>query len=117
MDGFDKPGEYQEEETAVIETRRFAAGRSPLCVWDFDPNTPNLDFINRIDPGYFAYTAKVHSALLDGDDKHYAATALSSAYHHGLETLFAFICAALQAPDCAVGWLLSYRTELPEIVR
>jgi hypothetical protein len=34
---------------------------------------------------------------------------LRSAYHHGLETLFALICATLQAPDCVVGWLQKYQ--------
>ena len=39
----------------------------------------------------------------------HAAAALRLAYSQGLETLLALLCAAMQAPDCVVGWMQSYR--------
>jgi hypothetical protein len=87
----------------------FAVDDLPYCVWDWDIRSVNLQFIQSIDPGYFEYSAGVHTDNLEGEDKQRAATALRSAYHHGLETLFALICATLQAPDCVVGWLQKYQ--------
>jgi len=60
----------------------------------------------------------MHSELLEGDQKQYAAATLRIAYSQGLETLFALLCAVVQAPDCVIGWFLKYRnSELFELVR
>ena len=40
--------------------------------------------------------------------KQRAAVALRVAYGQGLETLFAFLCATLQAPESVLGWLVHY---------
>ena len=87
----------------------FAVDEEPYCVWDWDLKSTNLSFINSIDNKYFEYSARTHVDNLDGEDKLRAATAIRMAYHHGLETLFALICASLQAPDCVVGWIQKYR--------
>jgi len=50
----------------------------------------------------------MYDPLLDGEYKIDAAIALRMAYSQGLETLFAFLGAAVQAPDCVVGYLLRY---------
>ncbi|MDQ3820286.1 MAG: hypothetical protein M3362_21750, partial [Acidobacteriota bacterium] len=87
-------------------------------LWDLDIHQRNLDFINSIDPRYFEHIANLHGESLEGDEKQYAAAALRIAYSHGLESLFALLCACVQAPDCIVGWLLNYQNkELYEVVR
>ena len=97
---------------------RFAVDETPYCFWDLDVHGKNLEFINKIDPKYFEHIADLHGELLEGDQKQYAAAALRVAYSHGLETLFALLCAAVQAPDCVIGWFLKYRnSELSELVR
>jgi hypothetical protein len=96
----------------------FAIDETPYCVWDWDVAGQNLRFLESLDPGYFEHLAKIHGELLEGEEKQYAATALRAAYSHGLETLFALLGATVQAPDCAVGWLLKYQNrELNEVVR
>jgi hypothetical protein len=77
-----------------------------------------VEFINSIDARYFEHIAALHSQALEGDEKQYAATALRIAYSQGLETLFALLCAIVQAPDCIVGWLLKYQNrDLVAVVR
>jgi hypothetical protein len=64
------------------------------------------------------HIADVHGPLLEGENKQHAAMALRAAYTQGLETLFALIASAAQAPDCPVGWMLCYRNdELDEVVK
>ncbi len=97
---------------------RFAVNETPYCFWDLDVHGKNLEFINKVDPKYFEHIADLHGGLLEGDEKQYAAAALRVAYSHGLETLFALLCAVVQAPDCVIGWFLKYRNgELFELVR
>ena len=101
-----------------IQNVRFVVNETPYCLWDLDIYQRNLDFINSIDPKYFEHIANLHSDSLEGDEKQYAAAALRIAYSHGLESLFALLCASVQAPDCIVGWLLKYQNqELYEVVR
>ena len=89
----------------------FSVGKTPYCLWDPDIKRLNSHFLNSIDHKYFEYVAHTNSVNIEGIDKHRGATALRSAYHHGLETLFALICSLLQAPDCVVGWVLRYRPQ------
>lgn len=101
-----------------IQYARFAVNETPYCLWDLDIDASNLRFINSIDPHYFEHIANLQSQFLEGDEKQYAAVALRIAYSHGLESLFALLCATVQAPDCIVGWLLKYQNkELYEVVR
>lgn len=99
-------------ETHVIP---FMIDTRPLCVWDTEIEAINLRFIRGIDPNYFQYVAESSFAALEGENAKYAALTLRTAYSHALETFFALLCAALQAPDCVVGWILQYRnTELED---
>lgn len=101
-----------------IQYARFAVNETPYCLWDLDLDARNLDFINSIDPRYFEHIANLQAQFLESDEKQYAATALRIAYSHGLETLFALLCATVQAPDCIVGWLVKYKnSELYEVVK
>lgn len=96
---------------------RFAVNETPYCFWDLDVHARNLEFIEKIDPKYFEHVANLHSNGLDGEEKQYAAAALRIAYSHGLETLFALLCALIQAPDCVIGWFLKYQNrELYDLV-
>ncbi len=83
----------------------FAVEYKPYCVWGWDLHEKNVEFIEGIDWQYFEYFAKTHVAQLDGENAQHAAIALRTVYHLGLETLFTLICAAIQAPDCVVGWV------------
>ena len=101
-----------------IQYARFAVNETPYCLWDLDIQKSNLDFINNIDPRYFEHMANLHGEFLEGEESQYAAVALRIAYSHGLESLFALLCAIAQAPDCIVGWLLKYKNvELYEVIR
>jgi hypothetical protein len=101
-----------------IQYARFAVDETPYCLWDLDIHARNLEFINRIDPRYFEHVANLHGQFLEGEENQYAAVALRIAYSHGLESLFALLCATVQAPDCIVGWLLKYKNvELNEVIR
>ena len=78
----------------------------------------DLEFINKIDPHYFEHIVELHGESLEGDQKQYAAAAIRIAYSHGLETLFALLCAIAQAPDCVMGWFLKYQNrDLYDVVR
>ena len=95
-----------------MQYSKFAVDDFAWCVWDWDIKQLNLNFINSIDAGYFEYLAQIY---VSSDDKHEqnAALALRAAYSHGLETLFAFLFATIQAPDCVIGWVHKY--ELSQI--
>lgn len=100
-----------------IRYKKFATDETPHCLWDFDHATRNLEFFDSIDGGYFQHIADIHSGYLDGEEKQYAATALRVAYSHGLESLFALLCAVAQSPDCIVGWMIKYKNaELDRVV-
>ena len=106
------------QEITALPHVRFAVNETPYCFWDLDVHGKNLEFINKIDPKYFQHVANLHGELLEGDEKQYAAAALRIAYSHGLETLFAFLCAVVQAPDCVIGWFLKYQNrDLYDLVR
>ena len=101
----------------AIQNVRFVVDETPYCLWDADIRQRNLDFLDSIDPGY-SNIADLHGQSLDGQEKQYAAAALRVAYSQGLETLFALLCAAIQAPDCVEGWLTKYQnSELESVVK
>jgi hypothetical protein len=101
-----------------IQRIRFAVNETPYCFWSLDAIGQDLEFINKIDPRYFEHIAELHGESLEGDQKQYAAAAIRIAYSQGLETLFAFLCAVAQAPDCVMGWFLKYQNrDLYDVVR
>ncbi|MHB1317534.1 MAG: hypothetical protein ACYCYF_02825 [Anaerolineae bacterium] len=102
-----------------IQYSRFAVDKTPMCVWEWDLQERNLAFIESIDPTYFAYLADVHEQrLADADHSQHAALSIRMAYAHGLETFFAFLLAAVQAPDCVIGWVHAYSdSDLRDLVR
>jgi hypothetical protein len=102
----------------------FVIDDKPYCLWDDDVPTKNMDLLNRIDPEYFEYIARVNFDVLEDEKetdkkiRQRAAIALRTGYSHGLEALFSLLCAATQAPNCIVGWLLKYQNvDLENVVR
>lgn len=93
---------------AEVESYCFAVGDRAYCVWDTDINKRNLDFLRSLDPSYFDYVARANVENLDTADHARAATAIRSAYHHGLETLFALVFAVLQSPGHIAAWMQIY---------
>jgi len=84
----------------------------PFCFWDNDPEFTNKSFIDSIDPTYFEYVAVTNFEKLDDEKlKQKAALAILSNYHHALETLFATICSAIQAPKFIPGWFQKYENK------
>ena len=92
-----------------MEVLKFVIDETPFACWDWELHKKNLEFLEGIDSEYFRYIVDCNIDKLEGDLKHQAATSLRLAYSHGLETLFALLCSAAQAPQCSVGWVLNYR--------
>jgi hypothetical protein len=92
-----------------MQFSKFAIDDKAWCLWDWDLSRRNLNFLNSVDPTYFDYLARTHVNSVESDkEQHNAALALRMAYSHGLETFFAFLFAAIQAPDCVLGWVHKY---------
>ena len=91
---------------------RFVIDETPYCLWTSEREQLHR-FLMGIDPKYFEHIQEVHAPMLNSDDKtkQYAAVALRTAYFQGLETFFALICSAFQAPHSTVGWMLKYKNE------
>jgi hypothetical protein len=99
--------ESEHELSAMV----FAVGRDPYCVWDWDLEERNFEYLESLDPFYFDYVARTNAPNLEADDpqqRRRAAIAIRTAYHHGLECFFGLLFASLQAPGCVVGWMQAY---------
>ena len=88
----------------------FSVGDASYCVWGWDLQDRNLRFLDGIDAEYFIYVAETHLGHIQGDRAQLASVALRAAYHLSLETFFSLVGAAVQAPDCVVGWMLKAQT-------
>lgn len=110
-----------EESQHEFGPRFFAVGTDPYCVWDWDLRERNLEYLKSLDPDYFDYVGRANLPHLDAEDpseRRRAATAIRTAYHHGLESFFALLFATVQAPWCVVGWMQVYSpASLREMVR
>lgn len=80
----------------------FVVNEEPYCIWEVDLPERNMEFLNGIDVEYFDYAIKVH---LEADDEKRASIALRTTLHHAIETLFSFLGAYIQAPDCTYAWI------------
>lgn len=101
----------REEPGHGFEARCFAVGADPYCVWDWDLGERNVRYLKSLDPDYFDYVGRANLPHLGSDDpeeRRRAATAIRTAYHHGLESFFALLFATLQAPSCVPGWMQVY---------
>jgi len=111
------------DNTLDLRYNFFLVDERPFCVWDIDLKKRSIEFIESLDPSYFEYVANTNLQNIgDGDDalskkSQHAALALRTAYSQALETLFALICASIQAPRCVPAWINLYRNnELRNIV-
>jgi hypothetical protein len=95
----------------------FVVGERACVVWSLDAAIDNLDAIAALDPDHFVWLAQLHAGpSLDDELRH--AVALRVAYHHAMETFFALLFAAVQAPHAVFGWLGAYEVrELRELAR
>ena len=101
-----------------MEYSIFYVGQRPRVLWDTELHEKNLGFLRGIDASYYSHISEVHEPLLLGDSKMQAAAAIRIAYAQGVETLMALACAAMQAPDCILGWMLLYtNSELRGLVK
>ena len=91
-----------------MQYSKFVVDETPWCAWEWDLKKQNLAFVEGVDPTYFEFLARAYVNSLDIDQDHKAALALRTTYSHGVETFFAFLFAAIQAPDCVIGWVHKY---------
>ena len=95
----------------------FKVDDRPLVCWDQHLDEKNLEYLQGVDTSYFGYVLDANMPNLDGDNMMQAALAIRFAYYQALEALFALLSAAIQAPNCVVGWNLAYRNfELVSVV-
>jgi hypothetical protein len=80
-------------------------------MWGTDTGRLNREFLDNTNPEFFNYFAKGQTDALAGDERQLAALMLRLAYAHALETLFALLGAAIQAPHCPIGWLMQYQSK------
>jgi hypothetical protein len=89
----------------------------PCCFWGEDLRSENGRFLDTLAPAYYQFVAASNEERLAGEDKIKAAVAIRTAYGQAVETLLAFLAAAVQAPDFPLGWLIRYRVvELRKVV-
>ncbi|WP_439643611.1 hypothetical protein [Gemmatimonas sp.] len=93
---------------ADIEWRSFVVDEKPYCMWGIDTTSQNIRFLDGVDASYFYYVASSQIPNLNGPDRHRAALTIRTTYAHALETFFALLIAAVQAPHCPLGWILRY---------
>jgi hypothetical protein len=111
------------EQELDVQYRFFVIGERPLCVWGTDIQSLALEFLDNLDATYFEYIANTHSQNIIEDrprekESQFAALAIRTAYSQALETLFALLCAAVQAPYCIHAWIDNYQSrELYALVR
>lgn len=118
--------------------RLYVVGKRPFCYWASDVSQQTLRFLESLDPSYFESIANVFLPSIDEPqtneglslfrrlqrrfkllrftkfnqkecDPQHAALALRLTYSQSLETLFALIGAAVQAPRCAHAWMANYK--------
>jgi hypothetical protein len=127
--------------------RFYVVGKRPFCYWDSDISQQTAMFLKNLDPAYFESMANVFIPYIEESQSseeisllwrlvnsvksirskksiqpecnpQHAALALRMIYSQSLETLFALICGALQAPFCVHAWMLNYRpSELRQLLR
>lgn len=94
-----------------------AVDSRPIAFWSRDVEAANRKFLEGLDPLFFSQQVEWLRPQLDGEHRLRAATAIRLLYGHALETFFALVGAALQAPLVPLAWLLSYQnSELRSVV-
>lgn len=93
----------------------FAVGDEPFLLWDGDVAERTRDFLSGIDSEYFAHVIETNQ---NAEDEARASVAIRLALHHATETMFSFLGALVQAPDCPFAWIARCSTpELRNVVK
>lgn len=96
----------------------FVDDRAHFFVGD---DTSNRQFLEGVDPDYWAYQAIVHGEQLDSENQEHrqrAAVALRIVYSQAVETLLSFLGAVTQCPTFPLAWLMQYHnSELRSVVQ
>lgn len=87
----------------------FVVGEEPHCIWGGDLIVENREYIENLELDYYEYCAEVLLDQLSTENEKKSALALRGLYFQAMETFFAVLFAALQAPHCVAGWLHYYR--------
>ena len=101
----------KENSTIDLQYAFYMVDEKPYCLWDIDIKSITLEYLENVDPTYFEYVANTHLGEAVDEKSLLAALVLRSIYSHALETFFAFIAAALQAPQCVPAWIATYWPE------
>ena len=109
------------ENSLEIEYRIFLIDERPFCVWDTKFDSIVLEFLDSLEPEYYEYIAnRLIKGALSKYKKisKYSSLGLRTTYSQALETLFALISSAIQAPNCPHAWFATYRnSDLVNVVR
>lgn len=89
----------------------FVVDERPLAAWSLSLADDNDRFLQGLQPDFFSAHIEEKTRAINSDSDQTAALHLRLLYGHALETLFALVGAAVQAPECAAPWVLAYRTD------
>ena len=108
-----------EQKKVHLQHSYFIVGERPFCLWDDNIKDMTLEFIDGLNPQYFSYIANTFGNS-DAENKNniqYLALLVRMTYSMALETFFALLASAIQAPFCVPAWIDQYRPhELKSIV-
>lgn len=95
--------------TRDLEYEMFYVGTNAHCVWEYGIAQRQLEFVKSIEPEHFPFLYELLAKELAGEKKQRAACQIRATYSHALETFFALLLSAIQAPRCGYAWLLQYK--------
>lgn len=102
-----------------LEYEVFAVDEEFHSLWDVDIHETNDEFLRNFNVDYFDQIGDLLAPSLDDESTaHAAALAIRTFFSQAVETLFALMFAAVQAPHVPLGWLLKYYPrDLSKVVR
>ncbi len=95
----------------MLEYCRIAVNETPRCFWGYNLREKNIRYLERLDSDFYDKIAIKLAKLHEEDPADIITPILIRQYYYqSLETLYSFIFALLQSPDCVFGWLSMYKT-------
>lgn len=90
----------------MIENVVYAIDDEPYCYWAASRRESATQFLDSLDPGYFAFIANQGGACLgDPSLERRAAASLRIGFFQGTQTLLLLLGAFAQAPGCPQAWM------------
>lgn len=89
----------------------FAVADKPFCCWEYDHGKRTLEFLDGLDPDYFATMAMLLGGQLESDDALAMSVTLRMLYAQAIEALLALLGATVQAPEAIPAWIASCSTQ------